>query len=291
MKLIFFVGTGRCGSSLIHEVFCKHSETGFISNIEDNLLLLNRYGRYNNTLYRSLFGDFTKKGSIRFAPSEAYNLITKEVTPIYANSSRDLIDSDVTPWIDKRFKQFFLERNRIQNKTVFTHKYTGWSRMRFFSKIFPNAKFIHIVRDGRAVANSWLQMPWWNGYRGPQNWLWGDLNKAFYKEWADSDFSYITLAGISWKILIQSYHDSEEALSTKNYLPIKYEDIVTEPEMHFNQILDFSCLDSNTLFDKILNNYTFSRNRLKSYENDLSTSQVDELNKSLGDILQQYNYR
>ena len=290
MELIFFVGTGRCGSSLIHEVFCKHPQTGFISNIEDNLPFINRYGRYNNMLYRSAIGNFTRKGSLRFAPSEAYKLITREVSSIYQNSSRDLNDSDVTPIIDKRFKQFFEERNRVQNKSIFSHKYTGWSRMRFFAKIFPNAKFIHIVRDGRAVANSWLQMPWWNGYRGPQNWLWGDLNASYYDEWAASHFSYVTLAGISWKLLMNSYHDSEQRLNSDNYLCVKYEDIVTDPEMYFNQILNFSSLESNASFIKIVNRYKFSKSRFKSYENDLDVSQIDELNHCMGDILKQYKY-
>jgi hypothetical protein len=30
-------------------------------------------------------------------------------------------------------------------------------------KFFPNAKFIHIVRDPRAVVNSWQKVPWSNG--------------------------------------------------------------------------------------------------------------------------------
>jgi len=39
-----------------------------------------------------------------------------------------------------------------QKKPVFIHKYTGWSRIAFFKEIFPEARFVHVIRDGRAVA-------------------------------------------------------------------------------------------------------------------------------------------
>ena len=37
--------------------------------------------------------------------------------------------------------------------------------------------FINVVRDGRAVVNSWLQMGWWDGWQleasahAPDQWL------------------------------------------------------------------------------------------------------------------------
>ena len=37
-------------------------------------------------------------------------------------------------------------------------KITGWSRIGFLDEIFPDARFIHIVRDGRAVASSLLHV-------------------------------------------------------------------------------------------------------------------------------------
>lgn len=153
MKLVFIVGSGRCGSTLIHEIISRHEAFGFVSNIEDNFAALNKMGKWNGYLYRTPIGNFTTKGKLRFAPSEAYQIISREVSPIYANSCRDLLASDATPWLEKRFRRFFEERAQAQGRPFFLHKYTGWSRLGFFSSIFPDAKFIHIVRDGRAVAN------------------------------------------------------------------------------------------------------------------------------------------
>ena len=101
----------------------------------------------------SPIGNFTRKGRARFAPSEAYRLISRQVSSSYANSVRDLRAEDVTPWLAERYQLFFKERRSAQEKPIFIHKYTGWSRMSFFSRIFPQAKFVHVIRDGRAVAN------------------------------------------------------------------------------------------------------------------------------------------
>jgi len=43
-------------------------------------------------------------------------------------------------------------------------------RIGFLQAIFPDAKFIHIVRDGCAVANSRMNAPFWKGWQGLNTW-------------------------------------------------------------------------------------------------------------------------
>ena len=50
-RIVFVVGTGRCGSSLVHEMIAPHHDVGFVSNIDDNLPFLDLKGRYNNLLF------------------------------------------------------------------------------------------------------------------------------------------------------------------------------------------------------------------------------------------------
>ena len=52
---------------------------------------------------------------------------------------------------------------------------TGWPRTGFLAAAYPDLKVVNVVRDGRAVVNSWLQMGWWDGWRGPDNWYLGPL--------------------------------------------------------------------------------------------------------------------
>ena len=291
MNLVFIIGTGRCGSSFVHEVLAKHEELGFVSNIEDNFPRFNTFGRWNNKFYGSVLGQFTKKGGIRFAPSEAYNLISREVSVIYANSNRDLMEQDVTPYLTSRFQKFFETRDQIQKKQVFSHKYTGWPRVGFFRTIFPDAKFINIVRDGRAVANSWLQMEWWGGYRGPKQWLWRDLTSSEYAEWRKYNYSYPYLAGMSWKILMDAFHDAEQALTPSNYLKLKYEDIIEDPRTAFKSMTEFCGLEWTKKFNAKFEQQKISSKRSKAFERDLTDEQLLEVEAPIRELLERYGYK
>lgn len=290
MNIHFIVGTGRCGSSFIHELLSLHEGVGFISNLEDNLPALNFTDRFNNTLYNATRGRWTRKGSLRLAPSEAYRLISRRVSPIYANSVRDLTAEDATPWLRERFTRFFSERQRRQAKPLFLHKYTGWPRIGFFSTIFPSAKFVNIVRDGRAVANSLLQMDWWTGYRGPQQWHLGPLSKAYQAEWEASGRSHVVLAGIAWKLLMESFEESSARLGADRYLEVRYEDFLQNPRQSLQSIACFLGMPWSDRLQSALRTHRIDDSRRRAFEKDLSPAQLAELQSSLDPVLKRYGY-
>ncbi len=202
-RFVFVLGTGRCGSTLVEEVLCRHPSVGFVSNLEDRFNLPASAGRWNGRLYRRLPAAATQKSRLRYAPSEGYRVLAREVTPMLATPLRDLTESDVTPWLERRFSAFMHERAQAQSTDTFLHKFTGWPRAGFIREIFPSARFIHVVRDGRAVANSWLQMPWWRGFEGPDHWQWGPLPPKLEAAWEELGRSFVVLAGLLWQLLIE----------------------------------------------------------------------------------------
>ena len=108
-----------------------------------------------------------ERGRLRVAPSEGWQVLERQVSPILSRPHRDLLATDLTPWLERRLRRFFERRIAAQARPVFLHHVTGWPRARLLQAAFPEARFIHMVRDGRAVANSWLQTSWWTGYQGP----------------------------------------------------------------------------------------------------------------------------
>jgi hypothetical protein len=288
--LAFVLGTGRCGSTLVHEIIARHPDVGFVSNLEDRLPFLPLPARFNNDVYRRVPDALTTKGRLRFAPSEAYRILDREVSPVVSAPVRDLLAEDVTPWLEQRFRAFFTSRAREQGRPVFLHKFTGWPRSGFVRRIFPETRFIHVVRDGRAVANSFLQMPWWQGYRGPDEWSWGPLPPSMAREWEDSGRSFAVLAGLEWKLLMEAFEAARALVPEPQWLEVRYEDFVAEPREHMRAMLEHLGLAWTPAFERGFARYTFDAGRREAYRRDLGIHDVAMLDASLAPVLARHGY-
>jgi omega-hydroxy-beta-dihydromenaquinone-9 sulfotransferase len=280
-RFVFVLGTGRCGSTLVEEVLCRHPSVGFVSNLEDRFSLPVSAGRWNGSLYRRLPATVTQKSRLRYAPSEGYRVLAREVSPIIASPLRDLGEADVTPWLARRFSTFFQERAAAQGTDTFLHKFTGWPRSGFIRGVLPSARFIHVVRDGRAVANSWLQMSWWRGFEGPDHWQWGPLPPAMQDEWESSGRSFVVLAGLLWQLLMESFDSARAAIPARDWLEIRYEDVAAHPREAFASMLSFCGLPWNAEFERGFERHTFTASRADAFRRDLDASDVERLSRIL----------
>ena len=290
MQLAFIVGTGRCGSTLLHEIFAKHQHTSFISVIEERHRRLARFYRWANTVYRAEHSALLGRFADEFIPTEGYALIDRSVSPIYSRPYRDLTADDVTPWLEKRFRSFFEQRYEIAGLPMMLHKYTGWSRLGFFARIFPEARFVHVVRDGRAVANSWLQMRWWSGYQGVDKWLWGPLTAEEQALWEAQGQTYPALAGISWRKLMESFQSDEAQALADRVLTIRYEDFLEDAQGHCRKILDFVGLEWSKDFEEQFATFEIRAGRKTAYRADLETAQLMQIEACCADLLEQFGY-
>lgn len=286
----FVLGTGRCGSTLLHEVLARHPDVGFLSNVEDRAPLPPVAGRFNNDLYRLVPPVLTRKGRVRFAPSEGYRALERSVSPLVSAPPRDLVAEDVTPWLDARMRRFFGTRAQAQGRPLFLHKFTGWPRARFLARIFPEARFVHVVRDGRAVANSFLQMPWWRGHEGPEAWGWGPLPAGYAAEWEASGRSFALLAGLEWKLLMDAFEQARAEIPAERWLEIRYEDFVASPREVTATALEFLGRDWDPAFERGFARTRIEPGRTDAYRGDLGIRDVALLDASLRDHLARYGY-
>jgi hypothetical protein len=84
----------------------------------------------------------------------------------------------------------------------------------FLAELFPEARFIHIVRDGRDAALSLVEMPGW----GPDT---------------------IRAAAVYWKKKVLMGRTAGRALEPGRYREVRYEDLVADPEGTLRQLCDF----------------------------------------------------
>jgi Sulfotransferase family len=300
--LVFFIGTGRCGSTPIVEVVSRHRDVGFISNVDDKLSYLDMAGRWNSTLFRFSpprdpklrpfrdRGALIERGRFRVAPSEGWSILDRQVSPIMSTPFRDLLAEDCTPWLKHRLTGFFERRMEVQKRSTLVHHLTGWPRAGLLHAAFPEARFVEIVRDGRAVANSWLEMGWWHGYGGPGAWHLGPLPATYAEEWEESGRSFVTLAAIGWKILLDAFDTARSLMPPSQWLRVRYEDVVADPRAQVGEILDFSGLQWTDEFERAFAAYPFEVSRVDGFRRDLDPASVELLEHSLGTRLEALGY-
>lgn len=286
----FLVGTGRCGSSVFHEILARHEDVGFISNLEDRFPPARHLGRWNNPLYRAVPPVLTRKGRPRFAPSEAYRLLDAEVSQALSEPMRDLTADDLTPWLAQRMRAAFASRALRQPTRTFSHKFTGWPRTGLLAAAFPGCRFVHVVRDGRAVANSLLQMPWWDGYAGPDNWRYGPLPPEYQDVWEASGRSFVVLAGLTWRLLMDAFVRAEQAAAPGTWLSVRYEDAVAKPREYFQEILDHVHLDWSPRFEAGFRRHPLTGGRAEAFRHDLAPGDVAAIEATAGPMLERWGY-
>jgi hypothetical protein len=286
----FLLGTGRCGSTLLQALLCRHEDTGFIASPEWLLprpvVIPADLTRWNGPVYRSL----PPVARRWWHPSEAYPLLDRAISPVLSSPVRDLGPQDATPWLAERTRRFFTDRAAAQGAPLFLHKFTGWPRAGFLGEVFPDARFIHVIRDGRAVANSMLQMPWWEGYQGPEKWSWGQLSAADQREWDESGRSFVTLAGIQWRVLIEAFDRAREGAVADRWLQVRYEDLLADPRSETERILAFLGLAWTPTFDGAFSEARFDPGRAAAYLRDLDLVDIERLDALLGPTLERLGY-
>ena len=286
----FVLGTGRCGSTLVQEIVARHRDVGFLSNVDDRLRTTAWAGRWNGALHRRLPPAWTEKGRLRFAPTEGYRALERRVSPILSMPPHDLTTADATGEVAWRFRSFFESHAAAQGAPVFLHKFTGWPRAGFVAAALPATRFVHVVRDGRAVAASWLQMPWWRGDLGPEGWHFGPLPAAYADEWEASGRSPVVLAGLAWKLLLDAFDAAQAATADRPWLVIRYEDVVADPVTTMRSVVEFLGLPWDQYMASQLARYRFDPTRAHAYRHQLDAAALAKLEATLADHLCRYGY-
>lgn len=109
------------------------------------------------------------------------------------------------------------------------------------AEVLPNAKFIHIIRDSRAVTASLIA-----------------ANRSWGIGWAPSS---VKQAAIMWFRHVSKAKRSETAKDNSKYIEVYYEDLVSSTSIQLQRIFDFIGLDYNDeLIEFMINENTFENN-------------------------------
>ncbi|HXI21261.1 MAG TPA: sulfotransferase [Gemmatimonadales bacterium] len=283
--ITFIVGVGRSGSSIFNEVLVTHPLVSWPSILSSRWP--DRPG-YNRALMRGL--DVPLLGRVLgryFEAHECYPMWNHGF-PGFATPCRDLTAEDVTASVRQRLRRL-LHAQVAPGRPHLVAKITGWSRLSFLNAIFPDARFIQILRDGRAVTSSMLKVDWWTGWHGPPAWGWGALTPAQQEAWEQSGRSFIALAAIQWQILMTAAERAKPELDPARYLELRYEDVCADPVGCYRRAVEFAGLPWVPRFERSVRRTAF-RNENTKWQRDFTPDQQALVNRLLGDDLRRYGY-
>ncbi len=193
---------------------------------------------------------------------------------------RDEIDQDPVPYADGIAAAYRVYA-RLHGKKRWGDKTPRYvEHIPFIANLFPEGRFIHLIRDGRNVALSYAHVPF-----GPKN---------------------VSKAAELWAERVRKGCDAGRALGAGRYLEIRYEDIVDDAAGEARDICEFLGLD----FDEGMLEYTerargavldraakFNPNVTKkptttrSWEDEMPDQQVAIFEAIAGDCLSELGYK
>jgi len=246
LEPIFIVGTGRSGSSVFFDIFASHPRLAWLS------VLAREFPdrpRLNRLLLRGISIDGLGSLLVRtIGPAEAYPF-WEASCPGFSNPCRDLTAEDVTPVSAERIRTA-IEGMLFRGRDRFVAKITGWPRIRYLNRIFPDAKFVEMTRDPCAIASSLLEVPFWDGWRGPPNWRRGPLTGDLEQIWNDENKSFVALAALEYVIYQRAMEASRKELTPNRLLTISYANLCRQPVEQFREVVDFCGLDWSASFER-----------------------------------------
>ncbi|MGH8189319.1 MAG: sulfotransferase family protein, partial [Steroidobacteraceae bacterium] len=162
-------------------------------------------------------------------------------------------------------------------------------RLGFLNTVYPQAKFINVIRDGRAVAASLLRVHFWRGWHGPDNWGWGPLSAEQNERWKDYRYSFVALAALQWEVLMDAYDRTRHVVPADRMLEVRYEELCADPLGITREAAEFAGLDFPATFQRRVQRLRLE-SRNDKWKQGLSPAQQSILNECIRDSLSRWGY-
>jgi hypothetical protein len=270
---LFIVGCARSGTTLVHRIVDAHPEIA----ITPEMHWITRHFKSRNGLVASeLVSELT--GHKRFAQFE-----------IPREQFEGLLGSGEAVPYPTFLRRVFGLYGKIKNKPLVGNKTSAYVRsIPTFHALWPEAKFVHIIRDGRDVCLSVL------------NWKKAERTAGRYASWEEDP---VSTTALWWERKVRKAREDGAALGPGLYHEMRYEDLVDDPQRECNRLCEFLGVP----YDDAMIRFHEGRERvepgrgaksawlrvtsgLRDWRTEMCTGDVERFEAAAGDLLEELGY-
>ncbi|MEJ7707313.1 MAG: sulfotransferase [Nocardioidaceae bacterium] len=170
----------------------------------------------------------------------------------------------------------------------------------FLAQTFPDALFVHIVRDGRDAAVSHAEKPWLRsgserlGRHGRGGTAWGPTARFWVESQRREEFATVTdleRTAWAWRRFSEAAVTGLDQLPSARWLRVRYEKVVSDPGASAEELgafLNFTSHDIDALHMALASAVDTSVGRWKAA---LSPEQVAAVSQQCGPLLMEWGYQ
>ena len=266
-EIVFVVGMPRSGSTAFFEVIARHPEMCGPTN-----------GSRKTPTSAALIKWFSRFKELE--PREMGTVWDKMLV-----ADHDVLRAeDVTPQ-NRAFATRIIQAHcKAYQRSVFLAKCPRLGlRIPFFHEIFPHAKFLHLIRDGRAVSRSVLEK---RRVGGGADTDWWDVKPANWKDLV-SDNPMISLGG-QWRETVKATAEEGRKLPDGLYKEIRYEDFTEDPVGIIQDVLGWVDLSWDT--EDLTERTSHIQSKNYKWVESFSAEEVADLTNEMRPMLEEFNY-
>ncbi len=291
---MFILGPARSGTSALYKALCLHPNTAWISTWTARypgvlpIAALNRLGPMLPAARRRAW---FAAGSNAYVYGRRRPIADRvfptpvEGEPVYAASGVSSPGSgfETRPDAIRRLRAAFARISTFAGGDVLvTKRIANNLRIPLLAEAFPRARFVHLVRDGRAVASSLARVDWW-----ADSFVWWYGGSPVH--WAASGRDPWEICARNWVEELKEIRAGLASVPPEQVLDLRYEDLVAEPIPTAERVGRFTGLGPDRRWVAALEQMTFD-NRNDGWRARLTQEEIERITEIQREDLEAYGY-
>ncbi len=288
------LGPARSGTSLVYRALCLHPDVAYISNWLSRfgwppLAALNRLARALPGLARRVWfgeeGQAYRYGRRRSLLERAFPQPV-EGEPVYMRAGVPRPGGPApapVPPEEALPAAFHAVRSIGGGACLVSKRIANNLRIPLLARAFPEACFLVVVRDGRAVAASLARVDWWED---SYVWWYGDTPRRWREEGRDP----WEICARNWVEELRAIEEGLRGVGPDRVLRIRYEDLVGAPLETFEAVAAFLGLTPEPRWRAALERLAF-QDRTDTWRERLDPAVIERITEIQREELERLGYR